>query len=157
MVNNYEGNMNHEHFKLAPFVSLILRKNNDVLLIKRANTGYEDGLYCCAGGKVDGNEPITEALMREAQEELGITLKKEHLKVVHVIHRKLNRNYDSELIGFFIEATIWEGTPQNMEPHKHDDISWFSLNKLPENLMPTFKHVANMLEKNIFYSELGWE
>jgi len=144
-------------FKLASFVSLILRRDQEVLLIRRSNTGYEDGLYCCAGGKIDGNEPATEALIREAREELGIILKKEHLKVVHVVHRKLKRDYDPELIGFFIEATKWEGIPQNMEPHKHDDIAWFPLHNLPENLMPTFKHVASMIENNIFYSELGWE
>jgi len=149
--------MTKKRFKLSSFVSLVLRRNQEVLLIRRANTGYEDGLYCCAGGSVDGNEPITDALMREAKEELGIILKKEHLRVVHVIHRKLKRDYDSELIGFFIEATEWEGEPQNMEPHKHDDVAWFTLNNLPQNTIPILKHVLKMLDENIFYSEFGWE
>jgi 8-oxo-dGTP pyrophosphatase MutT (NUDIX family) len=65
-----------ERFKMIAFVSLILRRGSEVLLIRRFNTGFEDGMYGCAGGGVDENEPITQALVREAYEELGINLKK---------------------------------------------------------------------------------
>lgn len=147
--------MQKERFKIGSFVSLILRKDTKVLLIRRFNTGCEDGMYGCAGGGVDGNEPITQALVREADEELGIKLKREHLNVVHVVHRK--NGLGQEMIGFFIEATAWEGDPYNREPHKCDDLAWFELDQLPDNCQPTFKHVLAMLNKKVFYSEFGWE
>lgn len=147
--------MNKERYKIGSFVSLILRKDQKVLLIRRFNTGSEDGMYGCAGGGLDPHETITQALIREAQEELGITLHKEALKTVHVVHRK--NSLGQEMIGFFIEASQWQGNPCNMEPHKCDDIKWFDIDKLPDNCQPTFKHVVTMLTKNIFYSELGWE
>ncbi|NOR84651.1 hypothetical protein GQ473_00890 [archaeon] len=31
-------------------------------------------------------------------------------------------------------AKIIDGTPKNMEPEKHIDMKWFSLNNLPENI-----------------------
>ncbi len=154
--------MAKERFKLGAFVCLILRKNEKILLIRRSNTGSGDGFYACAGGGVDGDEPITQAMIREADEELGITLKEENLRVVHVIHAKGRQDsrgslYSTECVGFFLEATEWEGEPRNMEPHKHDDVAWFSLNDLPKNTYPRLRHVLEMLNKNVFYSEYGWE
>ena len=147
--------MQKERFKLASFVSLILRRGPEVLLIRRYNTGCEDGMYGCAGGCVDGNEPITQALIREASEELGIKLKKEQVKVVHIVHRKNSQG--QEMIGFFVEASEWEGAPCNMEPHKCDALGWFHINKLPDNCQSVFKHVLAMLDQKQFFSEMGWE
>ena len=147
--------MQKERFKIVPFVSLILRRGSEVLLIRRFNTGSEDGMYGCAGGGVESNEPVTQALIREAFEELGIILEKEHLNVVHIVHRK--NLLGIETIGFFIEASCWQGQPCNREPHKCDDIKWFDIKKLPDNCQPTFKHVIAMLDQQKFFSEMGWE
>lgn len=149
--------MKKERFKLTPFVSLILRKGKDVLLIRRYNTGYDDGLYSCAGGGVDGNESITQAIIREANEELGIKLKPENLKVVHALHINRIDQPGNEYIHFFVETNKWEGDLKIMEPNKCDNINWFSIDTLPENIMPSVKHVIEAIDKNLFYSELGWE
>lgn len=146
--------MNQERYKIHSFVSLILRKDDKVLLIRRFQTGSEDGMYGCAGGGLDPDETITQAVIREAAEELGIVVKKDDLKVVHVVHRKTPRH---QVIGFFFESAAWQGVPENKEPHKCDDIKWFCINELPENTQPTFKHVVSMLDKKNFYSEFGWE
>lgn len=147
--------MKKERFKLGSFVSLILRRQSHVLLIRRAHTGCEDGMYGCAGGGIDGNEPITQALIREAREELGITIKPEHAKIAHIVHKRYEGG--QEMIGFFFEVFEWEGTPCNMEPHKHDDLAWFEVNNLPANCQNAFTHVLAMLEQNKFFSEMGWE
>lgn len=147
--------MHKERFKIGSYVSLILKNENKILLIRRFQTGIDDGLYGCAGGGIDGNESITQAIIREACEELGIKLKKEHLTIVHVLHRKHSQGYES--IGFHILATAWEGEPQNMEPHKCDDLVWVELENLPQNTQPHLKHVITMVKENIFFSELGWE
>ena len=148
--------MTKERFKLGVYVSLILRKGDEILLIRRAKTGVDDGLYGCAGGKIDGDEQITYAMMREAGEEIGIKLKKEDLKVVHVLHAKRNQTL-CEMLGFFIEASVWEGEPKNMEPNKHDDLAWFKLALLPDNTQPALIHVLAMLDKGVSFSEFGWE
>lgn len=147
--------MQKERYKIGSFVSLILRRGTEVLLIRRFNTGCEDGMYGCAGGGIEANEPVTQAIMREAAEELGIKLKKEDLKIVHVVHRKNDQG--KEMVGFFIEAREWGGDPCNKEPHKCDDLAWFNINNLPVNCQPTFRHVVTMLDNNIFFSEMGWE
>jgi ADP-ribose pyrophosphatase YjhB (NUDIX family) len=147
--------MQQERFKLVPFVSLILKRGPQVLLIRRLNTGVEDGMYACAGGGVDEHEPVTHAVMREAAEELGIIIKKEHIRVAHILHRRYP--HGAEMIGFYVEVSEWDGEPCNMEPDKCDDVRWFDINNLPENCQPSFKQVVDMLGEGAFFSEMGWE
>jgi ADP-ribose pyrophosphatase len=90
--------MQQERFKVVPFVSLILRRGSEVLLIRRLNTGCEDGMYGCAGGGVDCDEPITQAVIREAAEELGIRIKREDVRIAHILHRKYPQG--QEMIRF---------------------------------------------------------
>lgn len=74
-------------FKLIPAVYLFLRKDNKVLLLKRANTGYQDGKYSVPAGHLDGDEVATKAMVREAQEEVGVVVDPKDMKLVHVCHR----------------------------------------------------------------------
>lgn len=147
--------MPNERFKMPAFAVVILRKDSQILLIKRHNTGISDELWACAGGKIDGGETIRSAISREVQEELGVTLNPQATKVVHVVHTKNSEG--QEFVGFFIESCSWNGDPINMEPHKCSEINWFDLNSLPQNVSPMFLHGIEMYKKEIFYSEYGWE
>jgi 8-oxo-dGTP diphosphatase len=144
-----------ERFKLIPLVSVIIKKDNKLLLARRFNTGYGDGLYALPGGGVDGNETILQAVIREAQEELAITLRQKDLQVLHVSHIRYPSK--TETIRFFIVVDKWDGEIINNEPGKCDDIRWFELNKLPENLLDPIEHVLEKISQGRFYSEFGWE
>ena len=61
-------------FKLVPFVAVILKKDNKILLAKRAKKGWGNGEYALPGGSVDGNETIRAAAVREIKEELGVDI-----------------------------------------------------------------------------------
>ena len=47
-----------KRFKLILSVYLILVKDGKTLLLRRTNTGYEDGNYGLVAGHVDGNENV---------------------------------------------------------------------------------------------------
>jgi len=145
--------MEKKRFKLVPFVSLVLRKDNKILLQRRCNTKYCNHLYACPGGSVDGDESLIQATIREAKEELGINLKKEDLRIVHVIHFK---SQYGEFINFFLEAREWDGEPRIMEPHKCVDLSWFPLDQLPKDVAPENEIVIKSMIKGILYSESGF-
>ena len=143
-------------FKLIPAVYLILRRNNEVLLLQRANTGYQDGKYSVIAGHMDGNELGTAAIIREAKEEAGIDLAPEALKFVHLVHR-LNKGSGDERIDIFYEAYGWSGEVLNAEPHKCSDLSWFSLDQLPDDTIPLIRNVLNSVNANRHYSEYELE
>jgi 8-oxo-dGTP pyrophosphatase MutT (NUDIX family) len=137
----------------VPASYLVLFKNNKVLLLKRFNTGYEDGNYSFIAGHVDKGETFTQAIIREAYEEADIKFKSNDLKVIHVMHRK---SIDSQRVDVFFTADKWEGKIKNKEPNKCLDLSWFGLDNLPRNIIPYIKEVINKIKRNIFYCEYGW-
>lgn len=120
--------------RVASYV--IPKKGNEVFLMRRFQTGWMDGKYGLASGHMEeGESPITAAI-RETKEEAGIDVKPEDLKFVLVMHRKPVHEGDAEYIDFFFTTEKWDGEPKLMEPEKCDEIGWFSLGALPENILP---------------------
>lgn len=142
-----------ERFKLIPAVWLVLRRDNEVLLLQRANTGYQDGNYSLVSGHLDGSELGTEGMVREAKEEAGIDVDAAKLKFVHVAHRLRRSEVGQERIDLFYELHEWQGEIINAEPEKCDDLSWFDIHNLPDNMVPFVRHVLRDIARGIPYSE----
>jgi len=134
---------------------LFLLKDEKILLSRRFNTGYEDGNYSVPAGHVDEGETVFDALLRETKEEIGIDIKKTNAELTHVMHRS-NTDSNDERLDFFFVCKKWNGEIKNAEPHKCDDLSWFDVNSLPDNVLPYIKKsIESSSSKNIF-SEFGW-
>jgi 8-oxo-dGTP diphosphatase len=146
--------MGKERFKLIPAVYLLLVRDDQVLLLRRYQTGYEDGNYSVVAGHVDGDEPARAAMVREAWEEAGLQLDPESLELAHILHRTTPNREAMEL--FFV-ADGSRHEPRNQEPHKCDDLSWFALDGLPANTIPYIRHVLECYRRGQVYSEYGWE
>jgi len=146
--------MPEKRFKIIPTVYLILAMNNKILLTRRYNTGFHDGEYSFPAGHLNGGETMISAMIREAKEEVGITLKPKDLQLVHVMHRK---EPSEEMINFFFTAENWEGAPKIIEPHKCDDLDWFDLDNLPDNVIPYIRQAITCFKERRFYSEIGWQ
>ncbi len=142
-----------EKFKLIASVYLFFRKEEKILLLRRANTGYEDGNYSLVAGHVDGNEAMTSAAVREAKEESGVDINPNDLDLKVVMHRIGN----DERMDFFFEPKKWKGEITNIESDKCSDLSWFDISNLPENTIPYIREAIECYRKGIFYSEFGWD
>lgn len=91
-------------------------------------------------------------MVREAGEEVGVIVNPENLKLVHVMHRRS----EEERVDFFFTAKSWKGIPKIMEPNKCDDLKWFSLDNLPDNMVPYVKKAIENYLNGVIYSEFGW-
>ena len=134
---------------------LILLDGERVLLLRRANTGFEDGNYSLIAGHVEVGESAGAAMIREAREEVGITLALADLEFAHTQHRRsaAGRAY----FDLYFIARRWVGEPSNVEPSKCDDMRWFALTDLPNNLTSFVRLVlAEHLPHGSAYSEWGW-
>jgi len=147
-----------EKNKILTAVHLFLtdEEENKILLARRYNTGYEDGKYSLIAGHVDEKETVREAIIRESDEEAGIALKKEDLEIRHVMHRRREKETELDRIDFFIKALNWTGTPRIMEEDKCDEMKWFKMNDLPENIIPYIKFAIKEFQMKSYYSEFGW-
>jgi len=98
-------------FMLIPEVHLLLLRASKILLLRRYQTGYEDGNYSMVADHVDGNEPATVAVARETYEEAGIVIDPADLVLAHLMHRKAH----DERMSLFSRAKQWHGEPANKE------------------------------------------
>lgn len=140
-----------ERYKSNVTVSLMLFRNDkrEILLQKRKNTGYMDGMYDNAcSGHLEEKESVLEALIREAKEEIGIIIHKKDINLISVIHAK-NENY----INFFFEVTSYDEIPVVMEKEKCEELRWFNIKDIPENIIPKLKQVLDMTNKGIICDE----
>ncbi len=145
--------MAKERNKIVPASYLVLMKENKVLLSRRFNTGYEDGKYSLVAGHVDKGETFTQCMIREAEEEAGVIVKEEDLKVAHVMQRITNETENNERVDIFFTAEKWGGEISIKEPDKCNDMTWFDLNNIPENTISYVKHVIQCIQNKIIYSE----
>ena len=151
------ASVNHTHsydrFKLIPDVHVFLiNEDDEVLLLRRCNTGFEDGSYSVVAGHVEADEEITSAAIREAKEEVGIEINRNDLHVVGVMHRRS----DEERVSFFLTAFAWIGDIVNAEPNLCDDLSWHSIESLPSNTIPYLKRALGNYQDGTFFDEFGW-
>jgi 8-oxo-dGTP diphosphatase len=141
-----------ERFKLVSAVHLFLIRDSKVLLLRRFNTGYEDGKYSVIAGHLDGDEEIKAAAIREAREEAGIEISPLDLQVVGVMHRKSN----DERIDFFLAAASWSGEITNREPDRCDQWAWFDVDELPDNVIPYVRRALDNYRRGIWFDSFGW-
>ena len=142
-----------ERFKPYAAAYLLMIKDEKVLLLRRFNTGYQDGNYSLVAGHLDGGETTKQCIIREASEEAGIMVSPKDLDVIHVMHRF---SPDREYFDIYLRTEKWSGDITNMEPDKCDELKWYNMNDLPENVLPEVKLALENINKNIHYSEFGW-
>ncbi|MFI0818385.1 methyltransferase domain-containing protein [Streptomyces sp. NPDC021098] len=116
-------------------VHLLLRRGDRLLLARRAGTGYADGLLHAPSGHVEDGEDVRTAVLREAEEEIGVRLTPDEVRVALVMQHKSPTG--SARTGWFFEARLGEGGPEpvNREPDKCSEIGWFALDALPEDMV----------------------
>lgn len=136
-------------------VSLILIRDGKVCLLRRQNTGYQDGKYCFpAGHKEPGETPMAGAI-REAFEETGIRVDPASVTHAHTMHRMChNRESEPnhERAAYFFTATRWEGEPTNAEEAKCDHVDWFNFDALPD-MVPYMRDALGHVRAGNMYSE----
>ena len=148
-----------DRYSIFCAVFLILTKKEEnttqILLQKRQNTGILDGLYDVAcSGHLEAGETLKNAMVREAKEEIGITINEKDLNLITTIHT----NFDGvEYLLITFDTDNYTGTPKIMEPEKCSDLSWFDINNLPKNIADTRKIMIEDYLNKKNYDEYGFE
>jgi len=148
--------MTSERFNPRFAVFLIFRQGNEILLLRRFNTGHNDGSYSLVSGHVDEGETFIQAAVREADEEAGVKISPTDLSLAYVLH---NRHLDDTdvYVNIFLNVTKWEGEIFNAEPEKCDDLSWFDMEHLPENTINYIRFTLDAIEEGRNFGQFGFE
>ncbi len=129
------------HFQLIVDIHLLLVSNGDLLLGRRANTGYGDGAYEPPSGRLAERETLVEAGVRVAASEMGVALDPASVSLAHVLHDVSGAGR----MAFFLTADGWPDTAAGIvEPRplptaggtrSYSDFGWYPLTDLPANMI----------------------
>lgn len=137
--------------KIAVFLVLtrITNGRKEVLLQERCNTGYMDGKYDMAcSGHLEKGETLSNAVIREAKEEIGIEIDEKELQLVSIIHP-----YQENYLYVFFTTKKYKGIPKIMEKDKCDNLNWFDVDNLPDNTIERIKNVLKNMQNDILYDD----
>ena len=128
---------------------ILLDKNNNVLLGKRSGDRRGSGNWSLIGGKLKKGESIEDTAQRELKEEINIDVAKEDIYTVN-----MSTSIDSDGTQFILIGTVvnsWNGEIENMEKDKCDELRFFPLNELPENMFYATKSNLELFLSEQFY------
>ena len=134
---------------------MLLLRGDTVLLVRRCNTGWEDGKLSVVAGHVEPGESVTQAALREASEEVGVALSPDRLRVVGVMHRKS----DDERVDFFLayRLDVEDSEPENREPEKCSELLWTNVTQLPDDTILYVRAGLENFRRGVWFAEFGWQ
>jgi len=131
---------------------LLLDTGGRVLFGRRQSTGFEDGAYHLPSGHLEAGESVVQALIREAKEEIGVTIAPEHVEFAHIMHSSSSGGR----AAFFFTVQQWEGTPENREPEKCSELCWSPLSTIPDHLIDYCRVALGHIAAGESFSVYGW-
>ncbi|WP_174718407.1 NUDIX domain-containing protein [Azoarcus sp. DN11] len=139
------------HAGIPVGVHVLMEREGRILLMRRAGTGFFDGLYSLPGGHVEPGESLGRTAVREMREEVGVDIDPAGLVHLGVVHRRS----DTNRVDFFLRAKAWAGEPRICEPDKCDALDWFARDDLPANTV-AYVREALAAGEGPWIRELGW-
>ncbi|MFF3223978.1 NUDIX domain-containing protein [Nocardia suismassiliense] len=141
-------------FRSVIGVQLLLTKGDRVLLARRRNTEFGDGEWNAPGGRLDAGEDVLTAVIREAEEEIGVRVEREHVRMVASMH--IQSPPGQALLVFIFQADTWSGEPWNREPERCSELRWFDVDDIPDDTILSTRAGLDMFRKNEHFGLYGW-
>ena len=141
-----------QRHKVTGDVHLLLRRGDEFLLGLRENTGYEDGAWHPPAGHLEAGESVVDALIREADEEIGVRIAPSGVQFAHLMH---NSSSGGRMALFFM-VDKWEGDPDNREPDKCGALGWFPIDNLPDRMIEYCRTALAHIAAGRQFSVYGW-
>jgi 8-oxo-dGTP pyrophosphatase MutT (NUDIX family) len=125
-----------------------------ILMMLRRGTGYMDGMWDVPSGHIEAGEVPTQAMQREAKEEIGIILVKKDLELVHTSYRP-KHDQTGNRADYAFKASRWRNQPRIIESDKCEKMGWFWSADLPKNTVPHVREFIRFWRKGIAFSEFN--
>ena len=141
-----------DRIKFNATVSFLIEKDGKILLFYRTDGYFKDGWWVLPAGHIEADETATQAVIREAKEELNIDVEAKDISFGHVVHNLVGEN---KRIDFYFRINNFQGKIKNMESDKCTEMAFFAWNSLPpsEKIAPTSLQAIQCILHNIPYSE----
>lgn len=117
--------------------TMLLLFRNDEIMLAMKKSGFGTGKFNGVGGKIDNDETIEEAMIRETEEEIGI-IPTEYEKIGIISFDEFYKGEKIKLRFHLFTTSKWKGSlieTDEMKPY------WFNINNIPyDNMFPDDKY-----------------
>lgn len=136
-------------------VYLVGMRGDTILLGKRHNTGHMDGHWSLIAGHVQEGESASKAIIREVEEECGITLALHELSLIGAMH---HCSPPFDYVNFIFTANLSAHEAINKEPYKCEILGFYPVQDLPSPIAPYVQSIITQSIRKIpWVAECGWE
>ena len=136
---------------------LLMNNEEEVVLLRRFNTGYQDGKYEFPSGHIEEGEALTVAVVREAFEEICVTVEVSNLEFVGCVDNHVSGKH----VNFLFKTNKFIGIPKIMEIEECDDLCWRKITDLLPSMedlsVDTKRFVDMMISNSVFKAYTGEE
>lgn len=143
--------LNREKF-LSSIYLIIKNEEGKILLQRRQGTKLWPGFLALPAGHIDEGENAYEAAIREAKEELDITILQDNIIDTFVVNRR-NKSL-SPYYDVYFEINDYEGNITINEPEKCSELKWCYIEELPEDMIEFEKIALLNNKKGIKFSTI---
>ncbi|MFI9406913.1 NUDIX domain-containing protein [Nocardia sp. NPDC052316] len=141
-----------QRHKVTGDVHLIMCRGHEVLFGQRQHTGFEDGAWHLLSGHLEAGESVIDAVIREAAEEIGVTIAPADVRFSHIMHNSSSGGR----MAFFFTVRSWQGEPVNLEPDKCSALKWFASDTLPDHMIGYCRTAMDHIASGTPFSIYGW-
>jgi 8-oxo-dGTP pyrophosphatase MutT (NUDIX family) len=132
---------------LGVFILVFNKDFSKILLLKRNKEKIKarGAVWGNIGGRIESREHSLDAGIREANEEAGLLLDKNNVKLIE-IKELPNFSKTHHGISFAYAASIEESTPITIN-EESEEFKWFKLNNLPNSMFDSKEKIIKWAEK----------
>ncbi len=142
--------MKAERDRFPAVAHVMLRRADQLYLLRRSHTGFMDGYYVLPGGHVSHGESVTQGAYRECLEEAGVRAELQPRCVLPYISGR------HQGFNFVFEALNFQGEPYVAEPELFDAGGWYPIDGLPGRCAPWIAEVVGLAQDQ-WFRELRWQ
>ena len=119
-------------------------EGNFLLAKRSANCRDEHGTWDPGGGAVELNDTVMNTLEKEIAEEYCTNIIEQEFLGYRDMHRTMPDGTPTHWIALNFKVRVDRSKVANGEPHKFDELGWFTLDTLPS---PLHSQLPSALEK----------
>lgn len=142
---------------MVPAVYGLVMRDGELLMMRRAGSGYRDGQLSLPAGHLDGGEDAISGLARELAEEIGIHVQPRDCQLVLTMHRAAEGPADREYVDLYFQILKWRGAPVIAEPAKCSELLWVDPRHLPGDVVDYVARALTAVREGSTLALDGWD
>lgn len=123
-------------------------KGNILMNKRNQNCRDEQNCWDIGGGGVEFGIPVEENLRNEIKEEYCTEILQSEFLGFRDVHRE-HGGVKTHWIALDFQVLVDPSTVKNGEPHKFDEVQWFTLDTLPSPLRSQFPNFLKLYDKKL--------